>query len=595
MPFDATRMSRLSTAVSRSRRMLEPFRKNREAAIRQFVGKNYSDNGSSASVPLNMIALAINIYLTQLVGNCPQVLASTQHPDLRPAADDLQLALNHLIRHEIDLENTLWQVALDGMFGMGILKVGMCKGYEVEIEGFLHDVGQPFADRVSIDDWVMDMSATHWDQMKFMGNRYRLPLEQLRSSGLFDEEWAAALKPRTGRGLNEQGDRRAEAISRGDEWNEDEDLYDEAELWDLWLPLENVVITVEATNDSGPMSLGQKAGRTVEWTGPEQGPFRVLWYEQVPDQLMPLPPVAQMTDLHELINVLYRKLSKQAKRQKKIGLFAGGADGDAKRMNDTNDGEWARNDTPGGTEERSMGGIDQGNYGFLVDALGRFSYIAGNLDALGGLSPQSDTLGQDQLLTESASKRLVFMQTQMVGFTGKVCEDLGSYLFNDPLIEIPITKAIGNGGLSLNTVYGPEEREGDFLQYNIEIEPYSMKYQSPGQKLQTVTNTLQLVLPIMPMLQEQGISLNIEGLLKLIAKYSNLRELDQLITFSAPQQQERGPVGEAPAKAAVSTRNYVRTNRSTATRQGQDAAKVQTAMGGNVQAAEAMKMFQQVG
>jgi hypothetical protein len=34
--------------------------------------------------------------------------------------------MNNLIRHEIDLEDTLRRVVLDAMFGLGVVKVGVC-------------------------------------------------------------------------------------------------------------------------------------------------------------------------------------------------------------------------------------------------------------------------------------------------------------------------------------------------------------------------------------------------------------------------------------------------------------------------------------
>lgn len=52
--------------------------------------------------------------------------------------------------------------------------------------------------------------------------------------------------------------------------------------------------------------------RIVDWEGPESGPFCILGFSEVPDQTMPLAPAATWYDLHNMINVLYRKMRRQA-------------------------------------------------------------------------------------------------------------------------------------------------------------------------------------------------------------------------------------------------------------------------------------------
>ena len=77
------------------------------------------------------------------------------------------------------------------------------------------------------------------------------------------------------------------------------------ELRDIWLPREQLIITVE-TGKLGP-SL-----RVLEWDGPHSGPYRFLRFNEVPGNTMPLPPVALWRDLHDLANVLFRKLGLQS-------------------------------------------------------------------------------------------------------------------------------------------------------------------------------------------------------------------------------------------------------------------------------------------
>jgi hypothetical protein len=585
--------TKLKDAVQKSRKSQESYRKNRLNRIMEYVGKTYFDDGTKHTVPVNMLELAVSTWKSHLVSSCPQVIVGTPHRELAPTAYKFELAMNHLIRHEINLEEALNRWVGDAMFGMGILKVGVCAGYQVEIDGFLHDVGQPYCQGVSLDDWVHDQAASRWDKIQFCGNMYRLPLEKM------DKELYDLTGVRTSDAMphNESGDTRAETISRGtDSKPAEEQLYPEVCLWDLWLPLDGLIVTVQADSSQTDSVIGERPLRVVEWDGPECGPYHLLGYHDVPDQICPLPPTAVLEELHRIVNVLYRKLAKQAERQKKHSTFRGSAEADATRMNEASDGEWVRMDDPTGTAEISVGGIDQANYAFTVDAIGRTSYMGGNLDSLAGLSPQAETAKQDQMLRESASVRITDMQNRTMSATKKVLESIGWHLFYDPFIEIPIVKRVAGTPLQLEGMFTPEDREGDFLQYNFSIEPYSMKYQTPQEKLNAMRMIVQQdIIPLMPMLEQRQITFDIEQYLRKVAKYSNIEDLEELVIFSESNAPQQGPVGEMPSKMAANTsRTYNRVSTSTGgTRQSQDATKIVSALGGNPQTTQQANSFSQ--
>jgi hypothetical protein len=137
--------------------------------------------------------------------------------------------------------------------------------------------------------------------------------------------------------------------------------------------------------------------------------------------------------------------------------------------------------------------------------------------------------------------------------------------------------------------FGPDSREGDFLDYNIEIEPYSMQHQSPQMKLQTLTQVFgQFIVPFAPMLAEQGIGINFESLLKTISKYANVTELNDILEYTQSSgSNDRPMVGSPPVKMGATTKHISeRVNRPGATRHGKDAALSQILFGGDVQASE---------
>ena len=158
----------------------------------------------------------------------------------------------------------------------------------------------------------------------------------------------------------------------------------------------------------------------------------------------------------------------------------------------------------------------------------------------------------------------------------------------DPNQKDVIKTAPGFPNIAIAVPFKPEDREGDFIQYNIKLEPYSMQHHSPESKLQGIRTILgEMVGPLMPMMQQQGVSLDIEQLFKVVSRLSNISELDDIIQYASPDMAQ--PVGESdmvPKQAPVTTRNYTRRNIPGATQQGKSAVLQQALLGKNVQKSE---------
>lgn len=593
--FDDAKFRRLRRAVRCSYDKLKPFREHRLAAIKQYVGNHYSENGTNTRVPLNLIEQAVSIYLRQLAARAPRALCTTRYPEIRPHAKLLEQAINRLIE-EIQFEKTLKSAVVNAMFSVGIIKVGLEPAYEAEIDGVLHDIGQPYADNIDLDDFVYDTAARTWEQVQFCGNGYKVPLEFAKQCDLFDPEVRAQLKPSYGGGFEDETacEDKAENTGTGEK-KESDDSYEQCvELWDIYLPRENKMLTIsKAQSQLKPL-------REIEWHGPECGPYILLGFSEVPNNVMPLPPAALWQDMHELVNQLWRKLGRQALRQKTVTFVQKGqGEKDGTVVVNAEDGQAVGVDNPQNVREAKYGGPDNVNLAFALQAKDLFSSMAGNLEILGGLSPQSETLGQDNLLNANASKRISEMQDRTIQFAREVIRALAWYLWYDPLIELPLTKRVDGTDINVPVDFTPEDREGEYLDYNIDIQPYSMQDMTPSARLAAINQVLQTVgslLPIMPMLQQSGYMLNVDALLRTYNKYANIPELEEIVTSlmldMMPDQQPQ-PVGQPPTKMQppVTTRRYERVNRPGATTQGKDAAMAQLLMGGNPQDSEKAAMM----
>lgn len=570
----------LRNAVDWSIRQFATPRQNRLNAIQQYVGAHYAERGSEKRVPVNFLELAVTIYARQLAARAPRVLVTTGSRALRPFAKSAEIALNQ-VPDEIELGATLRRAVIEALFSVGVVKVGLCSS-GMDILG--HDYGEPYVDNVPLDDYFMDMAAKSRGGMQFEGNDYWIPVEAARA--MYSGK-ASNIEPDAHTVTGDQGEQRADGITA----DEGAELYKE-KVWlrDVYLIGSGKLVTY------GVKTF--EIFNIVNWDGPERGPYRTLGFSDVPGNLLPLPPVALWRDLHELGNTLFRKLGKQADSKKTVATFGGGNDDAVMALKNAKDGEGIRYNGQK-PENITVGGIDAPTLGMFLQCRDLFSYFAGNLDTLGGLAPATDTVGQDKLLSVAANARLDFMRDETIKFTQGIFKSLAWYEWTDPVRERTIEKPVKGTDIFIRRSWSEETREGDFLDYNFKIDVYSMRDDSPETKLQKIGQALErYVIPMLPLVQQQGGQLDLEALIKLIAELGNLPELNDLVTFGAlveGQPVQAGGESTPSTMPANTTRTYERVNRPGATRQGKDHVMSQLLFGGNAQASEVAALARPLG
>jgi hypothetical protein len=195
----------------------------------------------------------------------------------------------------------------------------------------------------------------------------------------------------------------------------------------------------------------------------------------------------------------------------------------------------------------------------------------------------TDTVGQDKLLSEAASSRLKNMGERTVDFTKGIFKSIAWYEWTDPIRRRTIEKPVKGTDVTVRGVWSKETRQGDFLDYNFDIDVFSMQDDSPSTKLQKIGTALErFVFPIMPMLEAQGGRIDLQELVDLIGRLGNVPELSDIVTFQSPEVSGQQPQGD-PRPAAMpanTTRTYERVNRPGGSRSGKDTAMMQLLMGG---------------
>jgi len=572
-------IQRLSDAMDTSYRDLEPFRRHSLDAIQQYCGRHYGKNSEDiARVPVNFIQFAVATYVQKIAANIPKWIVRTDHFELAETSDRLQMALNHVAR-EIGIQEALEGAAMNAMFNIGIVEISS----ESVDRGMLADATQPYVELIDLNDFVFDTSAKRFQFCQFMGHKIRIDREVFEGCGLY-------------KNTDKVGNVTDNGGSGGDEYSPSDmvhdagwDTYrDQVELWKMFLPFENVIVTL-AVGDENTVVREQK------WTGGELGPYRFLSFHSVPGNIMPIAPTALWMDLHVMANELFRKMRDQAERQKTVTSYTASAKDDMRRIRDAGDGETILTNQPDGVREHSFGGVDQGTAATFMMTKELMNVFTGNVDSLAGLGAQSDTASQDAMIGQAAGSRVEEMHQKYLGFCGKVGEAVADELWNDPLVDIPLTKQVPNFGIRIPTRFSADTLEGDFLDYNFSVDPYSTTHQSPAQRLNTIIMLLErIIAPMLPFFQQQGGQVNMQALIAIAAKYSGTEELENIVNFGDLDQGGDNSPTMPPTGASHTTREYVRRNVPTGgTQQFRDSQIAQAFLGQKTQPKEAGAMMRQ--
>ena len=569
--LNSKQFERLRGSIDWSNIQLEFQRKKRIEAIKQFTGYHYSEDSSDRRVIVPFVKLAVAIYLRLLAAKAPRCLITTKRRQLKSTAANLELAVNEIPK-EIGLQNTLKDIVLEALFSFGVAKVGLADVGEL----MGHRIGEPFVDCVTLDNLVIDMSATNLSQIQYIGNDYWMNHENVVDGDAFPSKVTKDLDADNYTTISESGAEKAEGITQ----DEQAQVYKKKILLrDIWLPEDNVFATYAV-----------KSGKlldSVKWTGPELGPYHILGFDKVPGNLLPVSPVSIWRDLHELANRLYRKLGAQADAQKTVLGFSdtsGEAVDSFKKARD-GDGIAYTGQKP---EKLTAGGVESTTLAFFMNNRDLFSYFANNLDSLGGLGAQSDTVGQDKLISTASGAQLRDMAQQVIDFSKAIFGSLGYYEWNDLVRTRELERPIPGTDMSFVVPWNQESRAGRFDMYDLDIDVFSMQDDSPSIKLQKLGQIMQqYIIPLMPAIQEAGGTLNVKSIMEAVAKFSDFPEIAEFVTFVDGFSTDEVSNKKTPKSAPTNTTRTVhRVNTPGATDRGKSQILQQALVGGKPQQSE---------
>jgi len=551
---DKQARGRLFKAIKTSREALEPFRRVRKELVRDYVGSWYSEGGARNKTLVNLMNQTARIYTVVLAANNPQVLVSTPREENLPFAYRFEVNLNKLIS-DMELDVTFRAIVLDAFFCIGC-GVVMMRDTDTRFHGLLEseedvwlDPGEPWLNRVSMDDLILDMTAKELTKMRYCGHMYRADYEKVMDEPGYDKSVKSKLKP-TSKSSTDNPDF-ARDIAAGVAVDDDE-LKPMIWMQDVWVAENKTIATFPAHQDLPPL-LERK------WKGSQAGPYKFLSLGTVPDNIIPASPAVNLKGMHDLQNRLHRRMEQDSDAHRTVNVYSPQGADDAEKLRTAKRNSWVRMNDPKSVTQVEMGGVDQRDQALALFIQEEYDRFAGNLGLMGGLGAQSATLGQDEMLMGQVSRMEADMRIAVVGFASECILDLGRLMWEDNTLEIKSTVQLGNTGMQMPLDWTPEDRNGEFEDYDFRVEPYSMVFKTPEQKLQELFQVLRELAPMWPMFQASGATMDAEAIVEEIARLKNRPEFKKFITFADPAAQlggDQNTIRQSP----VTTRETVRKN-----------------------------------
>lgn len=556
-------LDRLYRAIQTSFRNLITYRQSSRRLIKQYAGSDYAHpvlRGNSIKGPLptvNLIHQTAEAYTQALAYNCPRFNITTWRPDAKSFVEKWKIALNNLV-HMIRLEIELQPVILDAFIRVGRVKLLLPDSPRVMTDSDPYiEQGPPYVARVGGDNWVHDTICTDIRRAGFLGDKYLMRMEDIAKSDIFPSSFYNRLVPiRPG----DNGDEyeRSSTLSTSGYDQHEVDIDDMVELADIYLPRERLIITVPV-NHQFIVTTGARP-LVREWTGGETGPYHLLTFADVPDNAMPMSIAENLYGLCALYNNLLMKAASRALKEKDVAWYtAAGAD-DMKRITHAGDMVPVRIDHKDSVGTFKMGGADSQLLLFDMNVQEIFNRQAGNIDMMLGLAPSAPTASQEAQLGQAVSGKQAQLRRRTNDFVSGIGEGLSEIMWHNPDLFIPGTREPVPGLGPIDASWYPPDlmpRIGDFRDYNMPVEAYSMEYKSPQQRLNNVMSLMQTTMPMMPLLQQMGSEFDGPGF---VQKISELADSPEFASFwrhnGLPQQ---SPEGNSPV-GANQPREYIRTN-----------------------------------
>jgi len=519
---------RLTEAVDWNYRQQKVDRTLHQTLLDYMMGEHYPRrNGTQGpQTTIALMSMTARAMSRRLISKEPRMLVNVQNPQWKSWSENAEIAANKRIVAS-DAANVLREVVGQSMVSFGVLftapvYVGTPKGMRL-------DLGFESIDRA---DYVFDLDSPTLEGPDFEGHKFRMKIADIREHPLFDPDVRMQIEPN---GAEDSPDdeisnyRRAFGQKRG--------LYDYAEIFCVYDRPRNKLVYYPRHQPT--MRLLE-----TEWLGPRHGPYRKLYYEKVAGNAIPLSPMMHLLTKHKAFNILDMKTIHQQQVAKWLLVYSNAGKEEAERVVNAvnNQSVLAEN---GAVRGMHIGGAAPDTVAMAEKQKRDFSYASGGV--VDQFMQQADTFGSERLLRSASNELLEDMSGWSAKFVKGFCEDVFTFDLSDP-DETPrmIEKKMPTSGTVYRLPWTRLHRQtfADCADYDVDVEPYSYVERSPDSRLADLLGALQIIQGMGDQAAVQGISIDVEAVVRTVAKYKDLPELyDVLILNQDPErlQQLLGP------------------------------------------------------
>lgn len=502
-------------------------RVQRDNALEQLVGPRY---GNDKTTPkrrnaINLIAQTLITLYPHLFPQTLKHICRAENPALEFEALMLGLCLDHRSEEE-DLPGTILRAGMDALVSpCGVLRTGIKAGRDLyKVDGRLYDTGAIYTAYVDLDDYAIDSTAKRRAEAKWEAYRWRASKQALIESGIYEPELIAKL-PKYQPDGNTIGTGRPQGH---------EELIDTVQLWDVFLYEGDnttcVTLGGSWANGGTGVVTGSEYLHVYDHEGPERSPLDWVSFYDVPGRVAPLPPVLLWRELHDAIAKVGDKMVRRIVESKTIlGYTPTGID-DAKAAKNAEDLQLVKMTNPAGITPIILEGHNQNTFEGFQFLSQAGSDAAGNIKQKAGLSSEGKTATEASLLNANSDQRIKWMRDRVQGTIKSVAKKRAWYIVTDPLIN-KVTGVRVPGGEKIGMVYTAEAREGDPLDFAIDIEPYQPESGDPNVRMRRIVELFSQVLPaVIPGLQT-GL-FDPAGVFRVLSREFGNNDLDEMLAGS---------------------------------------------------------------
>lgn len=574
--------SDFQSRVNRGIKRLQNFRNARVMFLRNYVGQYYDKSaGDIGAEPINLTFNAIRVLVPSLVMSFPTHKVTTPWIDYRDYADMMSLTLDWHDR-QIKITDVYRRLIVDAVFTLGIMKTYLTQSDTLISVGEEDvDPGTIVTDCVDFDNFLVDpMCEEHlFKDAMFMGHRVCVPRQKLLDDPSYNQELVEML-PRAGSVKTSNSTRARNLSKRRRDQDQDFDLDDDVEVGEIWIPSQNVVVTVPVEGET----KYDDYLKVTDYYGPKTGPYTFLSFSPpVPGNPLPVQFAGVWADLHILANRMAKKIIEQADRQKDVIGYKRAAQDDAEELRKAGDGDMIAMDDPTAVQTMHVGGQQQSNELHLSELMQYFNMMAANTEQLGGSQINAKSATAATLLQQNASIGLSDAQDLLYKAAAEEGAKRMWYFHTHPLINLPLTQrqqqpavmAQGPNGpymlmpsvmKEVQVILTPEARKGDWTDFSFHVEPESMGHMDGkvryGQALDFCTKTLPSVASAGAILAQLGIPFSVKAMLINMAKDQGIDWLDEVLYDPEFQQHiqmmmQAGPQPPGAKGSAMTNPNQV--------------------------------------